>query len=421
MKQFKHILEFEFMNYFKNKIFIGTTLAFVLIIGVVLFFPRITDLLQRDSTTEDQEQTDQEQLDQQGKFLLVDSFSENPELSLSSLQATLSNKTIELSNKSMDDLKLLIDSGEYESAIVLTAPTSYSYLVKDAKIQDNTQYLINEVLRTNYRLTSFEEQGISPEQANDILSTEIKSEVILTGKNQMENYFYTYILIMALYMAIIFYGQMVATNIASEKSSRAMELLITSAKPTNLIFGKVMGSALAGLFQITTLLGSSYLFFQLNKDYWTDSMIVNSIFNMPLSILLYTVLFFILGFLIYAFLYGAIGSFATKVEDINTSSMPITLLFLVAFMIIMFSMSSGNVDTPMMLIASYVPFTSPMAMFVRIAMSEVPTIEIIASVAILIVSTIGIGYFSAKIYRVGVLLYGTPPKFSTILKAMKNS
>ena len=87
-------------------------------------------------------------------------------------------------------------------------------------------------------------------------------------------------------------------------------------------------------------------------------------------------------------------------------------------MVVIFSMSSGSVDNTAMLVCSYIPFTSPMAMFTRICMSTVAWYEIAISIAILIGSTVGIGVLSAKIYRVGVLLYGMPPKFSTIMKTV---
>lgn len=147
-------------------------------------------------------------------------------------------------------------------------------------------------------------------------------------------------------------------------------------------------------------------------------MIIDSIFNIPPGLFVYMLVFFILGFLIYAFLYGAVGSTASKLEDINTSVMPITILFVVAFIVIMISMSSGNVDNTIMKVCSFIPFTSPMSMFTRIAMSTVPWYEIAISIAILVGSTVGIGLLSAKIYRVGVLMYGTTPKISNIIKAV---
>ena len=86
------------------------------------------------------------------------------------------------------------------------------------------------------------------------------------------------------------------------------------------------------------------------------------------------------------------------------------------FMIVMFSMIGGTLDSPLMIICSYIPFTAPMAMFARVCMSTVAWYELAASIAILIGSTVGIGFLSAKIYRMGVLLYGNTPKIGTMIK-----
>lgn len=200
-----------------------------------------------------------------------------------------------------------------------------------------------------------------------------------------------------------------------------MEVLITSAKPVSMMFGKVLASCAAGFVQILAVFGSAVIFYNLNLEHWKDNALVQSLFNIPPELLIYMLIFFVLGFLIYAFLYGAIGSTATKVEDINTSTMPLTLLFVVAFIVVMMSMSSGNIDNTFMVVCSYIPFTSPMAMFTRIAMSTVPMAEILISIGILIASSVGIGVLAAKIYRVGVLLYGTPPKISSIIKALRKA
>ena len=259
---------------------------------------------------------------------------------------------------------------------------------------------------------------MSKEQAGEIIAVQIENSSVSLGKDQMKNYWYTYIMIFALYMVILLYGQMIATNVATEKSSRAMELLITSAKPVSMMFGKVIASCLAGLAQLIAVFGCAVLFYSINREQWEDNMIIRSIFDMPVSLVVYMLVFFVLGFFIYAFLYGAIGSTASKLEDINTSVMPITMLFIIAFMVVMFSLASGNVDNTLMKVCSFVPFTSSMAMFTRIAMSTVPWYEILISVLILIGSVAGIGVISAKIYRVGVLLYGTTPKIGSILKTV---
>ena len=91
-------------------------------------------------------------------------------------------------------------------------------------------------------------------------------------------------------------------------------------------------------------------------------------------------------------------------------------MFIISFFVVITAMTSGNVDTPLVKICSYVPFTSPMAMFTRICMSTVAWYEIALSILVLVASVVGVGVLSARIYRVGVLLYGNPPKLIPLVK-----
>ena len=196
-----------------------------------------------------------------------------------------------------------------------------------------------------------------------------------------------------------------------------MEVLITSADPTSMMFGKVLASCIAGFSQLVLIFGSAILSYNFSKDDIENSVIA-SIFDIPVELFAYMIVFFILGFLIYAFMFGAVGSTASKLEDINTSVMPITFIFIAALMVVVFSMTSGTVDNTLMVICSYFPLTSSIAMFTRIAMSTVAWYEIAISIIILIASTVGIGVLSAKIYRIGVLLYGNPPKIGSLIKTV---
>lgn len=410
MKQFGKILKFELKYYFKNKIFVGVTIFLVLAIAAVMFFPRITVLFETDDTS-----------DTSAELSVMLVKSDDPaqaDMVKQAFATAFADYDVQITDESNDTIKDKITSGDAECAFVMTDATAYTYYVNNLSMYDMNTEIANEVLQQIYQMNAMIGGGMTAEQATNVMNIQITSEVESLGKNQMENYFYTYIMIMALYMVILLYGQMVATNVATEKSSRAMEVLITSAKPTSMMFGKVLASCLAGFIQLVAVFGSALIFYNLNKSYWGDNMIIDSIFNIPPELLVYMLVFFILGFLIYAFMFGAVGSTASKLEDINTSVMPITMLFIIAFFVVMFSMSSGDVDNTIMVVCSYIPFTSPMSMFTRIAMSTVPWYEIAISIAILVGSTVGIGVLSAKIYRVGVLMYGTTPKISNIIKAV---
>ncbi len=409
MKQFITILKFELKNYLKNKVFVGVTVFLVAVIAFVMFLPSITTVF---------DSNEQEQSNDRSIMLISTKPEENADYVKEAFSAAFEEYDVRIADGSIEEIKQQVSSDNAQCAFILDSLTTYTYYVENLSMYDENTSRADEVLRNVYRRNTMIQDGISAEQAEQILSMQITHETESLGKNQMQNFFYTYIMIFALYMVILLYGQMVATNVATEKSSRAMELLITSAKPTSMMFGKVIASCIAGFIQLLCIFGSAFLFFNLNKIYWDDNAIINSIFNIPIELLIYMLLFFLLGFFIYAFMYGAVGSTTSKLEDINTSVMPITMLFIIAFIVVIFSLSSGDVNNILMIVCSYVPFTSPMAMFTRIAMSTVPWYEIVISVGILIGSVFGVGVLSAKIYRVGVLLYGTTPKIGSVLKSI---
>ena len=410
MKQFGKIFKFELKYYLKNKIFVGVTIFLVLAIAAVMCFPRISGLFKSGDAGDTPADLP--------VMLVKAEDSAQAEMVRETFAAAFTDYDVQNTDAEIGTIKDTITSGEVECAFVLTGPTAYTYYVNNLSMYDSNSTVADEVLQQLYQMNAMIDGGMTPEQAGEVMNIQISGEVENLGKDQAQNFFYTYIMIFALYMVILLYGQMVATNVATEKSSRAMEVLITSAKPTSMMFGKVIASCLAGFIQLVAVFGSALVFYNLNKTYWDGNMIIDSMFNIPPELLVYMLLFFVLGFLIYAFMFGAVGSTASKLEDINTSVMPITFLFVIAFVVVMTSMSSGNVDNTLMTVCSYIPFTSPMAMFTRICMSTVPMYEILISIAILIGSTVGIGVLAAKIYRVGVLMYGTTPKIGNIIKAV---
>lgn len=412
MKQFRHIFWFEYQSYVCNKAFVGLTVILILLMAGVLFFPRIT---------EGKETSLPSLSDTAPKTIAIASDDASSAADAARyVQNGLPNTTVTAVEKDLDALKAGVADGTYDAAVLLESPTQYKYITQTGALTDTTSYAISEMLTLRQQYAVMAQYGLTEEQAQSVMTAAVTAEPVVLGNDQSQSFFYTYILMFLLYFAVLMYGQFVAQSVAVEKSSRAMELLITSAKPVNLMFGKVLGSGAAGLTQLVLLLGSAITFYSVNKSYWASNAVIESIFGMPVSMMLYTVLFFVLGFLLYSFLYGALASLASRLEDVNTLIMPVTFLMIIAFMVTMFSML-GNVDSTLMKVASYIPFTSPLVMFTRIAMGHVEPVEIVISVAILLVSTVGVGYLAAAIYRIGVLMYGKPPKFNELLRALHNA
>lgn len=409
MKQFKTILSFELSNYFKDKLFIGITVFLVAVIAVVMFFPRFTVGSDDNNSTSANSNS----------VMLISAKDETLSKQIAeSFKPVFTDYNVKAVDYDLKSIKASIKNESAECAFVFDSADSYTYYVNNLQMTDVNTEIADEILKSISISDKLIQSGLSAEKAQEIMGTAISYEVQTLGVDQINNFFYTYIMVFALYMVIVFYGQMISNSVAMEKSSRAMELLITSAKPTSLMFGKIIAACLAGLTQLICVFGSSIIFYNLNKSYWGDNMIINSIFNMPVELFAYMLIFFILGLLIYAFMYGAIGSMVSKVEELNTAAMPVTLIFIASFLVVVFSMSSGEVDNLLMKVCSFIPFISPMAMFTRIAMSTVPVYEIIISVIILIASVFVIGFGSAKIYKTGVMLYGTKPSFKNIIKTV---
>ena len=410
MKQFGKILKFELNGYFKNKAFLGITIFLLVAVVIAMFIPNITALFES-------EDADGDGIADMPVMLI---YSENASLASISQQYFASafvGYDVKLAEGTLDDVKSAVSSGDVECAFVMNSASSYTYFVNNLSMYDVNAEMANSVLQEVYRYNAMVENGLTPEQAGEIMAVQIESNTEVLGKDQMQNYFYTYIMIFALYFVILLYGQMVANNVATEKSSRAMELLVTSAKPASMMFGKVIATCIAGATQLIAVFGTAILCYNINKDALSNP-IVASIFSIPGEMLGYMLLFFVLGFFMYAFMYGAVGSVVSKLEDVGTMTLPINFMFVATFAVVISSMGTGDMENMMMKIGSFIPFTSPVAMFARICMSTVPWYEILISVLVLLGSTIAIGFISAKIYRVGVLLYGTRPKFKDLLKTV---
>ena len=411
MRQFRTILGFELQNYFKNKIFVSVTIIIMLAVAGVMFYPRVASLFTHDNEAG------------RGDRPIMLVATDSSELPTSTTEAVFRRSfphyQIKVTTDRVEQVKEQVKSGKAKYALVLS-DTSYTYYVNGLVMADSNVATANSAVKDLYQLKMLRRHGLSAEQAGQVMTVQIKPNVQNLGKDQTKNFYSAFIMIYALYVAVMTYGQMVATNVASEKSSRAMELLTTSASPVAMMFGKIIASCLAGLTQLVGIFGSALLFYNLNRASWQGNQMINSIFNVPPDLLLYMILFFLLGFFIYGMMFGAVGSLVSKPEDIGSVAMPIILVFVIGFAVVMSSIEDPN-NAIGMKICSFVPFTSSMAMFARVAMGSVSTGEIALSIAILVVSTVLIGVLAAKIYRAGVLMYGTRPKLRTIWRSIRQA
>lgn len=416
-RQFLTVMRFEFMTYMRNKVYIGISVACVLLIAIGLSIPGIiaaAGSIGVNMPSDDQERTEDDAI------YVVDKTALMPDLTY--LEQTMPDEIWHTASpEQIDELRSEVEQETAGGVLILETPGQYTWLVRRIGLTDNFSQM--ETLLTQYfRSQMLLGYGLGQEAVSQVLAQPVftvQETVEDTGKSLTQTYFYTYLLLFLLYMTVMMYGQLVSVSVASEKSNRAMEMLITSARPINLMFGKVIGSGLAGLAQIALLLLTAGVFYRINAANLSAIAFIRSAFEMPPEIIVYTLIFYLTGYFAYAFLYGALGSLASRSEDVNTSTMPIILLFMVAFFVSFAGMTSP--DAGWFKVFSFIPFFSPMTMFVRICMSSVPFWQIALSIALMLAAIWGTGWLSARIYRIGVLMYGKPPKLHELARMLRNS
>lgn len=247
-----------------------------------------------------------------------------------------------------------------------------------------------------------------------------------------------------LFMFIIIYGNMIMRSVIEEKTSRIIEVIISSVKPIQLLMGKIIGTSLAGItqFVIWVILGSVLLFIvsaivgidlasmqspqqeaiqqavTASGSQFTIEKLIASILNLPLTNLIVAfILFFIGGYLLYSSLYAAIGAAVDNETDTQQFLFPILIPLILAVYVGAFTVIEdphGTVST----VFSFIPFTSPVVMLMRIPFG-VPIWQQLVAFLILISTFIFTVWFAAKIYRVGILMYGKKASYKELFKWIK--
>ena len=410
MKHIFQVFKFEYLSCIKNKAFIAVTIILIAMILLASFLPAIIISI---ASSDEGGETDEKPV-----IAIVNTAYKDSTMIKDEFSANYEGYDIKITDETSSEIEKKVDSQEYDFALIIDKPLSYTYVTRNNSMFDETNMMISEIIKSIYKVNALSEYGLSSEQAQKILNVDVTSKTVSTGTDQTKTYFSTYILIMILYMAILMYGQLVSNSVITEKNSRAMEMLITCAKPSHLMFGKVIGAGLAGLTQLMLIAAVGVASVSTIASSSLPSEITEFI-SFPVSTIIYALIFFILGYFIYAFLLAALSSLASRSEDLNTLGTPVMILFVIAFTIVIISINSGSVDSILMIVCSYIPFTAPIAMFTRIAMSNVALWEILLSIGIQIVSIYLLGLLAAAIYRLGVLMYGKPPKFLEIFNLLK--
>ena len=356
---------------------------------------------------------------------------------------------LNFSNIPLQTLKDSVVAEKYEGILFIPKNADNKALTKEIQyisnespsmsfIEDLQDVIGKKLTTNNLQKAGLDTTAIANAQAKvDINLTKVSGEETVKGLNEIKVIIggsFGYLIM----MFIIIYGNMVMRSVIEEKTNRIIEIIISSVKPFQLMMGKIIGTSLAGVLQfliwailgtILFVIASAFLGIEMGspsaeiavsgvKGLDKVQLYINELMNLPLGTLLISFLvYFIGGYFLYSSIYAAIGAAVDNETDSQQFLLPIILPLMLGVYVGFFSVLSephGTIATTF----SMIPLTSPIVMLMRIPFG-VPWWQILISVALLFATFFFVVWFAAKIYRVGILMYGKKPTWKELYKWLK--
>ncbi|PLR89947.1 ABC transporter permease [Bacillus sp. T33-2] len=410
MNNFFIILVHTYITKLKTKSFLVTTLITIAIMLALTNLPNIIDFFNKDSENEIAV------IDETGQLLapLKDQMKTvNDEISLV------------LFDGNMAEAEKKVEEEKYKGVLQLTfneeqlPEASYKAMsIADTTIPGDLQNALQQIKTT----IASSQINLAPDQLAKLYQPVSFKKAALEENAKTEEELnqargLVYILLFIIYFAVIMYANMIAMEVATEKSSRVMEILISSVSPVKQMFAKIIGVGLLSLTQLAVMLLVGYFSVKQNEEKLEAISGFLSFGDVPAATIAYAVIFFILGYFLYATLAAFLGSLVSRIEDVQQMITPMTMLVVAGFMMAMFGL--GQPDAPFITITSFIPFFTPMLMFLRVGMLSIPFWEAALGIAILATTIAVLAVFGARVYRGGVLMYGKSNSFKDIKKALQ--
>ena len=265
---------------------------------------------------------------------------------------------------------------------------------------------------------------ITPNFHVDALNTATEGGRPLGAQEAASRAFLGIVFVVLLFITVVIYGMWVATGVASEKSSRVMELMISAASPRQMLTGKVVGIGAAGLTQYIAIAVPALLLIAFQDRIaeavlgpgWAEGA---PLVGLSPGLLAAYGVFFLLGFVLFALIYAAMGSFVSRPDDLQTLSLPLSLLATVGYLTAIVALGGGS--GPWVTIASFLPPFSPFVMLARLMVSAVEPSQVALSIGILVASIAVVAVAASRMYAAGVLLYGQRPGIRAFVAAARKA
>ena len=407
MKEMLIVSKFTIKDMIKRKSFIVSNIIFLLIILVGTNIPRILEAFNSD--------------DENSRLLIVD----NDNLLGESLSALSDNKDLgyEISFSSGEFLKSdaqkALDNDEYDEII------SFKLDGKKIMFEDyqtdmnlsstNTEVIVNQITSIYYN-KKLVDLGLTSKQLEDLdVGFELNNNH-LSNSDSGNSTFAMMMFSIVLFYAVFFCASQVSSSVTTEKTSKIIESLTTSTSPKNIVLGKTLGVGVTGLIQLVVLLGFGIICAKM----FLPSEILSGVINLSsinFAVWVIIILYFVLGYALFALIFALTGSLVQKPEDIQSANSPVSMLSVFAFYLAYFSMM--NPKSNVSVFASLFPFSSPFSMPSRYMLGIANAWDVVISIGLLIVMCAIIGFVSVKVYSNAILNYGSKFSLKDISKYLK--
>lgn len=410
MKDLFLVASFTFKDLVKRKSFIISNIIILLIIVLGFNVPGII----KNISSEDENFG-------KDKITIVD----NENIYEGSLEA-LANQDlgyqIEVSKEqiSLEELKEKIKNGDMEEALYIETKEgiiNIQYIIESESLGTYVPQELIMILQSTYQNLQISKLGVTNEQLA-VINIPFNSELVQVEESKTGNNILPMMLLsIVLFYAIYFFAYQVSSSITTEKTSKIIETLVTSTSPKTIVIGKTIGIGLAGVLQTIVTVLVALISAKLFLDSELIDVILSSI-NLTGTVALVTIVYYILGYSLFALLYSLTGSTVAKPEDVQSANGPVAILAVIGFYLSYFTMM--NPASSLNKIAALIPISSPFCMPFRVMMGLATTSEILISLAILVITILLVAKISIKIYSSAILNYGSKINLKDMFRMYKN-
>ena len=410
MRDLFTVAKFTIKDMVKRKSFIISNLIILLFIVIGFNIPNIIKLFtNEDSSTAGT------------NMLIVDSENifENTLTNLNEIDLGY-NFTITNENLSFEDIKTKVENAEIDEAIIISNKDNQiniEYIVKNLTMIDAVPESIVNTLSSLYTNLQISKLGLTPEQIQS-MSPNFTFEMKQTENQEVQGNPIAIMLIsIVLFYAIYFCAYQVSSSITTEKTSKIIETLVTSTTPKTIVLGKTIGIGIVGIIQIVAIIATALI----SNALFLEEGLLDGIIdfsNITPFLGFITLIYFILGYAVYALLYALTGSTVSKPEDVQSANGPVAIIVIIGFYLSYFTMM--NPTSELNQVAAILPISSPFCMPFRVMMGIATTSEILISIAVLAITIFIVAKISIKIYSQAILNYGSKISLKDALQMYKN-